>query len=71
MRRNHSANERTLSNMLVFAIMIGFCQFGCDGAADSNPGSVASDPAQLTRQHEMKAFMEKEGKNLKSKVGKK
>jgi hypothetical protein len=71
MRRDHSASERILSNVLILAIMIGFCQFGCDGAADTNQGAVASDPAQLTRQHEMKAFMEKEGKNLKSKAGKK
>jgi hypothetical protein len=71
MRRYHLASGQTLSFVLLLAILMGLSQFGCDGGADTNPGPVVSDPKQIERQHDMKAFMEKEGKNLKAKVDKK
>jgi hypothetical protein len=70
MPRNHLASGRTLSYALLFAIMMGLSQPGCNDGADTNPGPVASDPKQIERQHDMKSFMEKEGKNLKAKVNK-
>jgi hypothetical protein len=70
MRSDNSARGGRFGYVLAFAVGFSLVQFGCDSGADTKPESVGPDPQQIKRQHEMKSFMEKEGKNIKAKTSK-